>query len=233
MPDLPREAEELTMSRASSAFSSRRDVVLGLLGAAAAGVVAACARDHSAAAGASASNSPENPSPAAEGATAANGTGMTTTTSGAAASPGNGTYVAAAEDVWKGDKVQLTDAQWRAKLTPEQYHILRQEGTERAFSGDLVNVHGKGKFRCAACGLLLFTSDAKFESGTGWPSFFKPANKTSVDEHEDSTFGMTRTEVKCPRCGGHLGHVFDDGPAPTGMRYCINSPALRFEPDPS
>ena len=211
---------------------NRREVLLGLFGAAAAGLVAACGRDRSAAPSTGASVTPDEPVAANP-----NGTGMTTTTSApapaAGGAAGNGTYVAAVEDVWKGDKVQLTDAQWRAKLSPDAYRILRQEGTERAFSGDLVNVHGKGKFRCAACGLLLFASDAKFESGTGWPSFFKPVAKANIDEHEDSTFGMTRTEVKCPRCGGHLGHVFDDGPAPTGLRYCINSPALRFEPDPS
>jgi peptide-methionine (R)-S-oxide reductase len=216
-----------------STFSSRRDILFGIAAAAGTTFLAACGRDRSSGPSASGSVAPEEPIAANAN---PNGTGMTTTTSAPASgsgAAGNGTYVAPVEDVWKGDKVQLSDAEWRAKLTPEQYHILRQEGTERAFSGNLVDQHGKGKFRCAACGLLLFTSDTKFESGTGWPSFYKPATKTSIDEHSDTTFGMTRTEVKCPRCGGHLGHVFDDGPAPTGLRYCINSPALRFEPDPS
>jgi peptide-methionine (R)-S-oxide reductase len=213
-------------------LSSRRDILFGIAAAAGTSLLAACGRDRSAGASASGAVAPDDP--AGNGAMAnasPNGTGMTTTTSASAS--GSGTYVAPVEDVWKGDKVQLSDAEWRAKLPPDAYHILRQEGTERAFSGNLVNVHAKGKFRCAACGLLLFTSDAKFESGTGWPSFFKPVNKANIDEKEDSTLGMSRTEVKCPRCGGHLGHVFDDGPAPTGLRYCINSPALRFEPDPS
>jgi peptide-methionine (R)-S-oxide reductase len=127
-------------------------------------------------------------------------------------------------------EVEKTDAEWRAELTPEQYEVLRQKGTERAFTGKFVNNHDDGTYRCAACGAVLFTSDAKFESGTGWPSFTEPAVADAVVLHEDRSYGMVRTEVTCRRCGGHLGHVFDDGPGPAGQRYCMNSVSLEFDP---
>jgi peptide-methionine (R)-S-oxide reductase len=127
------------------------------------------------------------------------------------------------------DKVTKSETEWRSLLTPASFDVLRNEGTERPFSGALLNEHGTGIFLCAGCGNPLFSSTTKFESGTGWPSFWAPIDASRVIEHTDNTLGMERTEVLCARCGGHLGHVFDDGPQPTGLRYCMNSVAMKFE----
>ncbi len=128
------------------------------------------------------------------------------------------------------DKIDLTDAQWRERLTPEQYHVLREGGTERAFTGRYNSVKEPGIFHCAGCGLPLFATDSKYDSGSGWPSFTAPVDEEVVAEHVDTSHGMRRVEVRCARCEGHLGHVFPDGPGPTGLRYCMNSASLDFEP---
>lgn len=128
-------------------------------------------------------------------------------------------------------KVDMSEDEWRKKLTPEQYHILREKGTERAFTGKYWDTKTKGTYHCAGCGLALFVSDTKFESGCGWPSFFEPLEGAHLTETLDTTLGMRRTEVTCSRCGGHLGHVFDDGPKPTGLRYCINSASVDLDAD--
>ncbi|TGK23385.1 peptide-methionine (R)-S-oxide reductase [Leptospira stimsonii] len=126
-------------------------------------------------------------------------------------------------------EVNKSEEEWKRELTPEQYKILRQKGTEMAFTGALYKNHEKGTYLCAACGAALFSSETKYESGSGWPSFYQPAKEEAVEKETDSSHGMTRTEVVCARCGGHLGHVFPDGPRPTGLRYCINSASLKFK----
>ncbi len=131
-------------------------------------------------------------------------------------------------------EIPTSEAEWRERLTPEQFDVLRNKGTERPFSGRYVHSKESGMYQCGACGADLFSSDTKFESGTGWPSFTEPANRENVDLHEDTSHGMVRTEVTCKRCGGHLGHVFPDGPREAGgLRYCINSAALNLAPEGS
>ncbi len=134
-------------------------------------------------------------------------------------------------DTVMADKIQKSEEQWQEELSPEAFRILRQKGTERAFTGELNENKAFGVYQCAGCGLELFESEAKFDSGSGWPSFFEPASEDRIDEHTDRSYGMVRTEVACSRCGGHLGHVFPDGPNPTGLRYCINSASLEFKKD--
>lgn len=128
------------------------------------------------------------------------------------------------------EKMIKDETEWRDELTPEQYRVLREKGTERAFTGEYWDEHRQGTYRCAACGEPLFSSETKFDSGSGWPSFWQPIEKESVASETDLSHGMRRTEALCSRCGGHLGHVFPDGPRPTGLRYCINSVSLDFEP---
>jgi peptide-methionine (R)-S-oxide reductase len=128
-------------------------------------------------------------------------------------------------------EIDLSESEWRERLTPEQYHVLREAGTERPWSGEYVNEHADGTYHCAACGAELFDSTTKYESGSGWPSFYEAKIADAVELIEDRTHGMVRTEVRCRNCGSHLGHVFDDGPMPTGQRFCMNSLALKLEPE--
>jgi len=128
------------------------------------------------------------------------------------------------------DKISKPETDWRRELTPEQYRILREKGTERAFTGEYAHTKTAGVYRCAGCGQELFASDTKFDSGSGWPSFFEPIGQDRIENHEDSSHGMRRVEVTCSRCDSHLGHVFPDGPRPSGLRYCINSASLKLQP---
>jgi peptide-methionine (R)-S-oxide reductase len=130
-------------------------------------------------------------------------------------------------------RIEKSDTEWRSELTPEQYHVTRQHGTERAFSGPYWNARDDGLYHCVCCGKPLFSSETKFDSGTGWPSFFAPVERHAVAEYKDRSLFMTRTEIRCADCDAHLGHVFEDGPEPTGLRYCMNGTALKFEKDAS
>jgi peptide-methionine (R)-S-oxide reductase len=128
------------------------------------------------------------------------------------------------------EKIKKSDEEWRQELSPEEYHILREKGTERAFTGEYYKTKTPGTYLCRACGNELFSSDTKYESGSGWPSFYEPLKADAVEEQEDDSYGMRRVEITCARCGSHLGHVFPDGPNPTGMRYCMNSASLKLDP---
>lgn len=133
------------------------------------------------------------------------------------------------ENAQKTGRIEKTDEEWRAQLTPEQYRIIREKGTEMPFSGALYHNHDDGMYRCAACDAELFRSDTKFDSGCGWPSFWTSVTQDAIETHEDTSLGMKRIEATCARCGAHLGHIFPDGPKPTGLRYCINSVSLKFD----